>query len=105
MKKIFVIFGILVVAIMLLTTFTGVALAQDDPDPAATPIESDIEEAQSYYERGFELYEQGEYELAIEDFDRAIELDPEHAQAYNNRGFVYYALGDYEQALTDFNHS
>ncbi|MGC9358449.1 MAG: tetratricopeptide repeat protein [Anaerolineae bacterium] len=48
---------------------------------------------------------QGEYELAIADFDEALALDPELSLACNNRGFTYHTAGEYTQAITDYDRA
>ncbi|QKQ77382.1 tetratricopeptide repeat protein [Nostoc sp. TCL240-02] len=53
------------------------------------------------YQEGLDKYDAGNYEGAVEDFNRVIELDPKNALAYNKRGDAYYRLGDYEQAQAD----
>ncbi|MDZ8187916.1 MAG: tetratricopeptide repeat protein [Nostoc sp. ChiSLP02] len=53
------------------------------------------------YQEGINKYEEGNYEGAVQDFNRLIELEPQNALAYNKRGDAYYRLGDYEQAQAD----
>ena len=43
----------------------------------------------------------GEYQRAIEDYDKAIQLDPDLAPAYNNRAWAYYYLGQYTKQAAD----
>ncbi|MDR0597069.1 MAG: tetratricopeptide repeat protein [Treponema sp.] len=45
--------------------------------------------ADSYNGRGFVYGKKGDYDRAIEDFDRAIELDPSCSAAYQNRQLAY----------------
>ena len=59
--------------------------------------------AELYYNRGFAYDELGQYQEAINDFDKAIQLDPNYITVYNNRGVVHGKLGEYEQAIQDFN--
>ena len=40
------------------------------------------------YVRGNKLYNQGDYQAAISDYDEAIRLDPKYTRAYNNRGLA-----------------
>ncbi|MCX7995568.1 MAG: tetratricopeptide repeat protein [candidate division WOR-3 bacterium] len=44
----------------------------------------------------------GQYEKAIEDFNKAIEFAPELELPYFNRGTVYERLGQYDKAIADF---
>ncbi len=43
-----------------------------------------------------------QYELALEDFDRAIELQPRRADFYLWRGVAYHALSDWNPAWNDY---
>ena len=65
------------------------------------PIVS-AETAEEWEVKGIDFLEWGEYEKAIECFDKAIELDPNDADAYNNRGVAYYNLEEYERAIEDY---
>lgn len=53
--------------------------------------------------RGVALHQQGEFDLAIEEFNRAIEIMPEAAWTYFSRGLAYEAKGELDLALKDFN--
>lgn len=43
----------------------------------------------------------GQYDHAIEDYDRALEINPSYAEVYNNRAIVYYCKGEYDKAWLD----
>ncbi len=43
----------------------------------------------------------GNYDQAFADCNRAIELDPKSALAYNNRCWTYIGIGNYDQAIAD----
>ena len=47
----------------------------------------------------------GEYEQAIECFNKAIELDPNNADAYFSRGTTHARLSQYEKAIKDFDRA
>ena len=47
--------------------------------------------------------EQGNYDIAIQGYNKALELDNKNALVYNNRGFSYFHKGEYENALNDYN--
>ncbi|MDJ0672705.1 MAG: tetratricopeptide repeat-containing serine protease family protein, partial [Microcystis sp. M53598_WE2] len=55
-----------------------------------------------YVNRGILYRRQQKYELALDDYNKAIELNPNHANAYNNRGNLYYDLQKYDLALADY---
>lgn len=56
-----------------------------------------------YFNRGNDLYRQGDGAEAIRYYDSAIALNPYYARAFNNRGMVRAAvLKDYRAALGDF---
>ena len=46
--------------------------------------------------------DKGDYDLAIQDFNKAIELKPDDVMIYNNRGMTYGDKGDYDLAIQDF---
>jgi len=44
----------------------------------------------------------GEYEIALQDYDRALYLNPEDAPGYFNRACAHGNLGDHEAAIADY---
>ncbi|MDA8001132.1 MAG: tetratricopeptide repeat protein [Alphaproteobacteria bacterium] len=44
----------------------------------------------------------GEYELAIEDFNKALEIAMYYPRAYHSRGLAYMLKGDFDRAVADF---
>ena len=57
----------------------------------------------AYNNRGNAYTQEGQYDLAIQDYDKSINLNPNFAKPLNNRGVVYKKQGDYDRALQDFN--
>lgn len=49
--------------------------------------------------------QRGEYQQAVELFDRLIELNPTDASHYNNRGLIHFQSGDPEAALADYDRA
>jgi tetratricopeptide (TPR) repeat protein len=47
------------------------------------------------------LFQKGDHDKALADFNKAIELNPNYALAYNNRGIAYFNKRDYEKAWDD----
>ena len=107
MKRIYI-----AAALLLLLLASGCQCGAESPQPtevtppatAPTPTpEPTLSEAAQHNERGIALTEEGNYEQAISEFDKAIELDPDYAEAYSNRGIAYGSQGDFDSAMTDFN--
>jgi len=51
---------------------------------------------------GWTLFEQGEYQLAIDKFERALVLDADYADAFNGLGWSYANLDSLADALENF---
>ena len=45
----------------------------------------------------------GDYEVALENVNKAIDLNPDFTEAYNSRGIIRGHFREYELALADFN--
>jgi tetratricopeptide (TPR) repeat protein len=55
-----------------------------------------------YVKRGTAYLNDGEYDKALADFDKAIRLDPKLHQAYEQRGNVYGEMKNWDLALADY---
>ena len=85
-----------VLAITMTCAATGAAAA---PAPAPAPVsEEKAKEASLHYDRGLKLYDDGNYEAARVEFERAYELAPNYRVLYNI-GHCYKQLNDYVAAL------
>ena len=58
--------------------------------------------AEWHADRGYKLFNQGNYDEAIKECTEAIELAPDFAEAYRNRGIAYVQKGELDQAIADF---
>jgi tetratricopeptide (TPR) repeat protein len=58
--------------------------------------------ARAFFDRGRAWSDEGKYDRAVDDFNRAIELDPAYPDAFNGRALAYSGLQQYERALQDF---
>jgi lipoprotein NlpI len=56
----------------------------------------------AFNNRGVALFEAGQIQEAIADYNSAIRLNPRFSRAYNNRGTALSDLGRYDEALRDF---
>ncbi len=58
-------------------------------------------QAKKHLSQGMELEQQGQLQLAMDEYSLAIELDPTLALAFYQRGSAHAALEDYIQAVDD----
>jgi tetratricopeptide (TPR) repeat protein len=64
-------------------------------------IESDDAEVTRLMHEGIAAMTAGDYDLALERFDRAVARAPRFAEAWNKRATVFYLMGDYEASVRD----
>jgi tetratricopeptide (TPR) repeat protein/V8-like Glu-specific endopeptidase len=77
---------------------TGTSIARTVQSPTLT--------ADDYFVSANQKYEQGSYQGALADYDRAIAINPNYAKAYVNRGFLKYdKLNDLKGALADYDRA
>jgi hypothetical protein len=69
--------------------------------PKAPPSPEAVEEAAQRFQRGLELYKEGDFKAAQVEFKRAHEISPNYRVLYN-LGQVSYQLRDYVAALRSF---
>ncbi len=55
--------------------------------------------------RGIELYKQGSFSLAKNEFLSSVEIFPKYAEAYNNLGLAYKQLGDINGAENSYKNA
>jgi tetratricopeptide (TPR) repeat protein len=65
---------------------------------AATPPGETELPSQAWMEMGFNLYERGEYELAVRAYERALTFTPERAVIWLDAGVVHQQQGKLDQA-------
>jgi Tfp pilus assembly protein PilF len=93
MRRIGIAVGIVAVSLAVAST----AAAQSPPAAGAQPAhgdESKRDEARQRYQRGLQLFNEGNYEAARVEFERAYQLSPSYKILYNI-GLCYEQLGDY----------
>ena len=70
--------------------------------PVSNPATSD---AAAYYNQGVAFFNNGHYDLAIANFNRAIQLNRNYALALNDRGAAYSWKGQHDRAIEDYNRA
>ena len=55
-----------------------------------------------YFELGVKFQKQGQFELAVEQYKKAIALEYNYAKTHNNLGSVYFLMGKYDQAIKEY---
>lgn len=68
-------------------------------------IASGYAEKYVFNNRGNAYKALGQYQLALEDYSRALEIDPRYAYALNGRGNVYRSLGQEQRAIEDYDRA
>jgi tetratricopeptide (TPR) repeat protein len=58
------------------------------------------EEAKNQFLLGVKLYQEGQYDLAIENFEAVLKDNPDFAEGYYNIGMAYLKKGDLDGAMT-----
>jgi tetratricopeptide (TPR) repeat protein len=61
--------------------------------------------AVAHNDRGIGYGMRGDYQLAIDDFSRALELKPDYHDAIANRGMARRGLRQFDQAIADFDRA
>ena len=72
-----------------------------DPAPPVE-VEEPTSKTIAHYEAGVILYEQGQWEEAIDELGQAIVRYPDYAEAYYQRGLVYVNTNSIDAARQDF---
>lgn len=62
-------------------------------------------DVKSLNDRGNKFISKGEYEKALESFDKSIELDSKRFESWYNMGIYLNNLERYEEALDSYNNS
>ena len=59
----------------------------------------------NWLEEGNKWIEKGDYQKAIDSYEKAIALNPNDADAYNNKGVALDNLGEYQAAITCYDQA
>ena len=64
-----------------------------------------LDKAGTYVNRGILYMRNGNYNAALEDYDRALRLLPDLGEAYLNRGAAFIYMDEHEDAVTALNRA
>lgn len=99
--------GILTIQILF---FSGMAFNRTKVWKDSETLWTDVikkypEESGAYSNRGHYYRTQNRYDLALQDYNKAIGLDDKNFRAYSNRGKVWFDNGEMDKALEDYNRA
>jgi len=77
-------------------------VASNSSAPALRVETGDREKAVQAFASGQSNLRNGHYDVAIQEFTKALRLNPSYGEAFTNRGFVYLFKADYDRAIEDF---
>jgi tetratricopeptide (TPR) repeat protein len=72
------------------------------PSRIMTRLRLNSSNANPFNNRAAAYMAKGQYDRAMEDYDRAIRLDPNLARAFYGRGVLWERKNDLQRALADF---
>ena len=84
-----------IIALLILTVLSGtIAISPSVARAQPTPTEANY-----WFLEGSKYINLGEFEKAIECFEKVLELDPKNASAWNEMGYAYDELGDFRKGI------
>jgi protein O-mannosyl-transferase len=93
----------LVIVVNSVLTYLRNNVWKDEITLSTDSIKKSPGKSRPYNNRGDALVDQGRYEEAYLDFNKAITLFPKNTMAYYNRGNLYKKQKKYDLAIADFN--
>ena len=70
-----------------------------------TDLTEVVQDAEFWFEQGYQKAINGDFIGAIASWDRALEIKPDYHQAWNNRGIALDNLGRLEQAIASYDRA
>jgi tetratricopeptide (TPR) repeat protein len=90
------------VSLMLVKAFgQAVSKKEEEKISAVTQSKGSLS-AYEYYMKGWNAYNEKNYDAALENYEKAVELNPKYVDAFNNIGLIYYAREDYARARDSY---
>jgi hypothetical protein len=104
-KKILFPTGITTLVLLAILTWNQCGYWKNDIVLYQHTIQTIKDEAYAHHIRGITYGKLGQYQLAIEEFDKALHLKPYYVKAYYNRGLAYAKLGQHQRAVEDYSQA
>lgn len=82
-------------------TFNRTSVWKDSPALWTDVLQKYPDSHRAYTNRGLHYYDQGKYDSALEDLNRALAAKPDYMTAVEWRGKTHFQLGRYDNALQD----
>ena len=60
------------------------------------------ETAETYFNRGVDSSQKGDFKKAVSDYNKAIDVNPDFVVAYLNRGHSHSRMGEFDKAIADY---
>ncbi len=70
-----------------------------------TDLTEVVQDAEFWFEQGYQKYMNGDFIGAIASYDRALEIQPDFHQAWYGRGFALDDLGRLEEAIASYDRA
>ena len=65
--------------------------------------QSNLNDAMKFLSRSLKAYYNADFQIALEETEKAINILPDLAIAYARKGTIYYRMGDYKRATINWN--
>lgn len=86
----------------MLGALAALALAFGTAQAFAAGQSSNADRSDRYFKDGLADVNDGDYEAAVEQFEKVVKKQPKNANAYNYLGFSYRKLGQYDKAFENY---
>ncbi len=104
-EKVFILFWGIIIIVLALQCYGRNRVWQNDLNFWTDIIEKDSTNHYAQFSLGLYFYEAKKYELAVEQYDRAIAISNKQYEYYANRAACYIKLKKVREALSDFEKS
>lgn len=74
-------------------------IVREEEKPALTLPDLGSSDAEGYYNFGIDIIKKGDFDLAIQAWNKSVEIDPTMVKAFNYLGRAYYTKGMMDEAI------